>query len=347
MRILHLIYSFTTGGAETMLVDIANRQCKSNQVGLIVINNKYDTDLIDKLDMNIPVFLLHRKEGSRNPIKILHLNILIRRYKPDVIHCHNEGIIKLLFMCMIPVCRTIHSTGPLSINKISEKYNKLISISQSVDDDLIKRTGLRSIVVNNGIVFDAVRQKSFKKADGIFRIVQVSRIEFFHKGQDILIEAIHVLLEKGLDHVHVDFIGEGNSMENLKELVEKYHISDSISILGNKTREYIYSHLCDYDLFVQPSRFEGFGLTVVEAMAAKIPVLVSDIEGPMEIIDNGKYGFYFKNKDPEDCAAKIEKIINGDMKTDVATNYEYAKANYDISNTVNGYQKVYKQMIRK
>lgn len=54
-----------------------------------------------------------------------------------------------------------------------------------------------------------------------------------------------------------------------------------------KNQEWIYHNLCNFDLFIQPSRFEGFGLTVAEAIAAKVTVLVSNIQGPMEIIDDG------------------------------------------------------------
>ena len=53
--------------------------------------------------------------------------------------------------------------------------------------------------------------------------------------------------------------------------------------LVKQTQDYVAAHLTDYDLFVQPSRWEGFGLTVAEAMAAGVPVLVSEGQGPAEV----------------------------------------------------------------
>ena len=55
-------------------------------------------------------------------------------------------------------------------------------------------------------------------------------------------------------------------------LVQEYNLNSYISFLGSKDTHYIEQHLKDYDLLVQPSRIEGFGLTVAEAMAAKVPV---------------------------------------------------------------------------
>ena len=95
---------------------------------------------------------------------------------------------------------------------------------------------------------------------------------------------------------------------------------------------------------VQPSLYEGFGLTVVEAMAAKIPVLVSNIEGPMEIVKKGKFGYFFENGNVIDCANGIDKILDlsnaiNDKMLDSA--YLHAKHNFDIKTTAKIYLKKY------
>ena len=65
------------------------------------------------------------------------------------------------------------------------------------------------------------------------------------------------------------------------------------------------AHLTDYDLFVQPSRWEGFGLTVAEAMAAGVPVLVSEGQGPAEVTQGSRYGWLFANGDADDLQRQI------------------------------------------
>ena len=97
----------------------------------------------------------------------------------------------------------------------------------------------------------------------------------------------------------------------------------------------------NYQMLVQPSIFEGFGLTVVEGMAAKIPVLVSDIDGPMEIIDNGQYGFHFKNGDIDDCAKKIDLLLNEykseECKNKINDAFSHANENFNIIKTAKNY----------
>ena len=102
------------------------------------------------------------------------------------------------------------------------------------------------------------------------------------------------------------------------------------------------------ELFIQPSRYEGFGLTVAEAIAAKVPVLVSNIEGPLEIIDGGRLGMSFENKMVKDCAEKIKQfILNGRNDKQVEDAYQYVKSHYDVSVTARKYIEVYKSILKE
>ncbi|MBK9737018.1 MAG: glycosyltransferase family 4 protein [Saprospiraceae bacterium] len=138
-----------------------------------------------------------------------------------------------------------------------------------------------------------------------FKIVQVGRLEHEIKGQHILINALNILINKySVRNIHLDFIGEGSSLKYLMKLTDKLSVTKYVSFLGLCDREYIYTHLRDYNVLVQPSLFEGFGLTVVEALAAGIEVLVSDVDGPLEIIEKTGYGYIFKSGNAEDCGSK-------------------------------------------
>ena len=73
MRILHLIYSLNVGGAERMVITLANYQVQSNQVGLCIINNLYSQKLLNELDSRIQVFRINRKKASRNILDVFQL----------------------------------------------------------------------------------------------------------------------------------------------------------------------------------------------------------------------------------------------------------------------------------
>ena len=98
---------------------------------------------------------------------------------------------------------------------------------------------------------------------------------------------------------------------------------------------------------MQPSRFEGFGLTVAEAMAACVPVLVSKNEGPLEIIDYGKYGYEFENGDIHGCAEKIAMFLfkKNDL-TVVQKALQHVSERYNVETTVRQYLRLYEKMLR-
>ncbi len=123
----------------------------------------------------------------------------------------------------------------------------------------------------------------------------------------------------------------------LEKLTADLAVSDQVTFTGAKERPYIQEHLSDFDLLVQPSRYEGFGITVIEAMAAGIPVLVSNVDGPMEIIGEGKYGSYFTSGDETDCALKIKEIKEKSIKAEFRKHLEesrvYVNNTFSIKST--------------
>lgn len=338
------MFSLTIGGIETMLVDIVNRQCEKDEVDLIILNDYYDQKLLDSISPRVRVHLINRKRKTRSYWKVIQMNLLIWKIRPNIINTHNENIGKYIIYPPAPMCRTCHCPG--NMVEDHQKYKAIIAISKAVEKDMKERLGLSSIVIENGIDCKAFKT-SGKKNDDIFRVVQIGRLNGYVKGQNIMLKAFKKLMDYGIQNVHLDFIGEGADKGRMIGLAERLNITDHISILGAKDRQYLYEHLHEYDLLVQPSRFEGFGLTVAEAMAAKVPVLVSDIEGPMEIIDNGKYGFHFRNGNIEECAYYIKQIYQGKIRTNVNDNWQHIYENYDINTTVVNYEKLYHQIISK
>ena len=116
-------------------------------------------------------------------------------------------------------------------------------------------------------------------------------------------------------------------------------------------REDVYASLCEYDVLIQPSRYEGFGLTVAEGMAAGIPVVVSDIEGPMEIIRHGLYGYPFKSDDAAALTTALEEVI-ADVATErlerqLADARRYVVGEYDLHRASDKYLEVYAEVVNE
>ncbi|SJL29870.1 glycosyltransferase [Porphyromonas gingivalis] len=351
MKIVHCIYSFNVGGAETMLVDIVNEQVASHDVTLIIVNDSYSQILLDQIDRRVSIIRIKRKAGSLNPWSFIHLNYILYTGKYDIIHLHSPSLSRVLLGTM--KSKIVYTTHCLGVDiKDILRGGHVFAISESVRNDLLVRgQGIinadRIVVVPNGVRFDAIRSRIEYRSSHRFSIINVARLDSELKGQDILIRAIALLKNRGIEHLCVDFIGEGRSRELLENLSEDLDVSEQVRFLGLKDREYIYQHLCEYDLMCHPSRFEGFGLTVAEGMAAKLPVLVATGDGPYEIIGQGKYGFSFENGSVESCADMLQYIVEhyDEALQKVEQSYEHIETNYSLRKMVAEYFEEYQNAL--
>ena len=145
----------------------------------------------------------------------------------------------------------------------------------------------------------------------------------------------------------IDFIGNGKNEAELKNLTKNYHLENNINFLGFQSRTYVYDNLCHYDLYVQPSIFEGFGLTIAEAIAAKVPVITSDLEGPIEVIDGGHYGIPFQCGNASDLAEKIMLFYNKEITIDTEAAWNFAHENFDINAATQKYLDAYESLAHR
>lgn len=348
MKIVHIIFSLMNGGKENMLIDIVNEQSRmGHSLAIIIINKDVDNSILARIAKGVKVYRLNRLAGSRQPLlPLLRLYLLVQLFfRPAIIHAHDVSIGRIIKrFSSKKVVLTVHGPG---INIDSMKFfDRLYFISRSVKEDVEARSSLKGEVIYNGIYTAQIIKKKEFKVDPEFRIIHVKRLNHERKGQDILIKAAAKLIrEKGCSKIRVDFVGGGDSHDFLQQLIKEEGVEQEVRLLGNREREWIYKNLCNYHLFAHPSRFEGFGLTVAEAMAARLPVVASNIEGPAEILDKGKYGLLFENEDVNGLANKIEEVIkmyeDGSIREMIYKAHKHCHAHYDIRKTAETYCKQY------
>lgn len=344
MKVVHFVWSLRYGGIETMLVDIINQQVKSIEVCLVVVNDEIDNEIVNSIDNRCQIFYCNRIKGSRSILPFVRLNLYLWKLKADIYHFHSADIKKTLFFQSSINVRTVHNTH-FSDNDYKE-YKRLFAISQSVQKKL-KEIGLKSDLVYNGVVTNSIQSSQVQEQKNVLNFVQIGRLYMKHKGQHILLEAISKLIEKGHKNFKVTFIGDGPDKAELEKKAQILKIDEYVCWMSAKDRKYIYNHLCEYDTLIQPSLSEGFGLTVIEGMCAKIPVVVCDQEGPMEVTEDGKYAMLFKTGNSNDLASKMESIIKGEYDySNLEDARNYAKNKFDISNTVHQYLMYYKEMLK-
>lgn len=350
MRILNLLFSFTVGGTERLVTDVCNSLVKKdNDVHLFIVNDLVDDVMINRLDPNVHVVQYARPVGGDKIKILLDLARYVKKWKIDVIHCNALNTPELLAVAKlinptVKIIYTIHGMNQYcQLGKIKIIYRNLIcdrfiAISESVKADIIK-AGAKSdkiIVVYNAIDFNRINDKNVERRMFDKNNIVIGNIARFHpaiKGQDILYEAMGILIKK-YPTIKCYFAG-ASDQEHLKEYLAirkkaKNEYPNSVFFVGNVNDVALF--LNKVDVFVLPSRFEGFGLSLVEAMSMGIPCIASKIAGPEEVMEYGKRGCLFESGNAKKLADVIDFVIqNYSQEKKIAEeNSQYVKTKYNI-----------------
>ena len=321
MNILYLLFSFTTGGTERLVSDICNEMVtRGHNIHLYIVNDLTDQSMLDTLDPNIHVYLQKRPAGGGDKLgTLLKLARYIRDHKIEFVHCNSFSapellLLKPLYFPKTKIIHTIHGMGQYkTLGKAkcclrNLLCHRLIAISDSVKQDMLSY-GANPKKLRT--VYNAIDLTKFiplqKTLSDPIVIGNVARIMPEVKGQDILLEA----LSKLNWNFHCYFAGDADAahqkdLEALKQKASQLGIESKVTFLGNV--EDIPAFLAKLDLFVLPSRSEGFGISLIEAMAMGIPCIASDLEGPAEVLQNGKLGTLFTAGSSDDLAQKLAEV---------------------------------------
>lgn len=346
MTIVHVIFSFGVGGAENLLVDILNQQVARARVCLVVINRRYSSDLLRRVDPRVEVTCLNRAEGNKwNVWPLVQGGRRLRALRPDVLHCHDHDLMKLLWPWRARAVLTAHTVGVPTT--YLGQYRQVFAISEAVRQDLARRGHGTALTVLNGIDFDAFTKKTdyTVPADGV-RLVQVGRLLHAEKGQDVALRALHALVrEPGMAQTALTLVGEGPSQAYLQQLVQELGLERHVDFLGARDRPWVMANLSRFDVLLQPSYFEGFGLTVLEGLAAGLPVVATDTDGPAEILRDLPAGALFASGDSAALAQQVRLTVaryrRGQVAAAVAVSAQQAARRFSIQATADNYLRLY------
>ena len=339
MKICHIVWGLEVGGIETMLVNIANGQLqRGHSVNVLVINDMESTQIVSGFAPVVNIIRLRRHPGSKNPMPVFRLNFELMKLRADVVHFHGLNQPRLV---LSPLRKhsvtTLHTICHEEDIRYLSTNQHIAAISNNVASDLQQRTGRTSTLVLNGIDCSKISVRDDRPFGHPLRMVQVGRLNHAVKGQDIIIRAL-----AEVDGTTIDFIGDGPSRAELEQMARQLNVADRVRFLGSRTQAEVFSLLPQYDLLLQPSRIEGFGLTVAEAMAARVPVAVSDLDPLVEVVDNGRCGHIFTTDDSHSVADCIRRIAAEGYRLQMVSNAAQRVASlYSIDSTIDAYLSLY------
>jgi len=193
----------------------------------------------------------------------------------------------------------------------SLKQTNLVHTVSTHMENSVKKLGVTNTkVIPNGVDTLLFKPRNKKKLRTKYEIPNTKYVIISHSrltpknGLDILIRAIYNLTDK--KQILVLLVGGGEQEQELRELVISLKLTQQIKFLGYKNRRVTAELLSLSDLFVRPSREEGFGIAFIEAMASGLPVIGTSIGGITGIINNGETGLLVAKS----SSVLLEKMMN-------------------------------------
>lgn len=337
------MYSTKYGQFERYNVAFAKTATENNIIPVYIYNetpksNKYIEDL---KALHVELHVLNPNISFFSKLKMIRK--LIKQYKPSVVHTHfRSSVIRpVLFVSYLMRVRnrfnTFHCRIP--VNKLATKLSmkaihflstQLFSVSDAIRNQQIEmmnapshkietlRLGIdKKSFTNFSLTREQIRKKYNLPKTGLI----ICNVAFHHneKGIDVLLEAMKIVNTTLKEKVFLCQIGQelvkengeiGTSYTNfLKSKAADLDIQNEVFWLGrqNNVPEILHA----VDMYVHPSRDEGLGLILLEALLSKLPIITSNVGGMPEVVDNEK-GFLFKSEDTEDLANKLLLYINSE-----------------------------------
>ncbi len=291
-----------------------------------------------------------------------YINI-IKKEKPNIVHLHSSkaGFIGRI-VCKITSRKSIftpHGLSYLSFTGIKRIFffllevfvkpitNHVLTCSYSETTRMISELGYKQNKVSvflNSIPLTNKNISGRKKIDSSQQIKIGTIARLTHQKNPLLfIEIANAIIQK-YPNTEFSILGSGledHLMSDVINLIKKYNISDKIHILpwGNKNESMKY--LQQLDIFLLTSIFEGLPLSLLEAMANEIPVIVSKCDGCNDVVQNNENGFTCITKD--EFVEKIDFFINNPQASiQIGINgRKYVEEHHNISNTIHQLEEYY------
>jgi glycosyltransferase involved in cell wall biosynthesis len=329
VKILHVITTIDLGGAENHLFDLISEQCKlGHQVSVAYLKGDgywqkaYRQIAVECFSMEISRYYLI--------FKFLRLRKLISKINPDIVHCHMPPAelftrLALIGNSSIPLVTSKHNDEPFAkiafwrklASWTAARAHKIICISEAV----------------KAYVADWIPEVQRGKLKLIYYAVDVERFETASPAADINLQnnfvigtvarltkqkSLHTLIrafsefKKKVPEAKLVIVGIGELEQELRKLTEDLKVAESIVWAGKRSD--IPSVMKTFDVFALTSVYEGFGLVLLEAMAAGIPVIASNVSAIPEVLDCGNCGILFKAQDERDLCHALLQMQNRETR---------------------------------
>lgn len=326
IRILYVITSGILGGAQTHLCSLIEHLPSNFKVSIAMGEKGFLWEVFAQSDVK-----LHYIPSLVRPISplndlcaVYNLRQIILEIKPDLLALHSSkaGFLGRIVgkLCNIPVVFTAHgwsftdgiSPGKRAIyqyleRKVAKWTEKIICVSEYdrlLALDVMPAEAHKIVAIHNGISdLELQRKEDNKKSDGV-KCIMVARFSE-QKDHRLLLRALAELKMKNI-FIQTTLVGEGPLLTAAKEMAIRLGIEEQICFSG--TRFDIDQILEQHDIFILTSNWEGFPISILEAMRAGLPVIASDVGGVNEAVQDFITGYLIPRGDLHLLIQRLEAL---------------------------------------
>lgn len=351
-KILHVITLSSVGGAQSVVVNLANVQCNENEVYVLSSSSHEAWKMLDKRVHILTIKELQNKIQLKDIVVILRLIYYRLKLKADIIHLHSSkiGMFGRLVFPTRRIVYTVHGFDSMRIThrklffftRPLQNFCRFIVGVSKYDEDNMKEAGISNNVtfIYNGIadvskVVPSEQQKELLEHINEFKakynglIISIAR-DSYPKRIDLFLE----IAKQMQDYA---FVWIGNS--------QNYKKTDNVLLLGVIPNGSQLLRLAD--VFMLCSNYEGLPISILEALAFSKPIVSSAVGGVPEILD-GTNGFAIDNN-ATNFISSINKILeNNDTYQVFSINARNTYENrFNLDNMVNEYDKLYAKIVNQ
>ncbi|MFH0837165.1 MAG: glycosyltransferase family 4 protein [Candidatus Aenigmatarchaeota archaeon] len=355
-----LFYPYQLGGAERQFYEVASRLAKKHQVHVFTLNldNQPSEEILNNI--HIHRFGLKHSMKKRSLLALasffLKTPFFLKELKKfDIIHANQIAGLFSFFRYFIkkPFLLTIHDLywnqwkkyyrfpfyymgKAIELFYSKLYYSGIITVSEE-SARKIKKLGFKpnTYIIPNGIDFDHINKTKTKKSN---HLVYVGRLVNY-KNVDKIIQSMPAI-NKLFPKLELHIIGTGDQKPHLEKLANK--LNANVKFLGYVSEEEKFQELKSAQAFISMSSVEGFGISVLEAMASGTPVVIKTLPCYDEFCDSKNS---LRITEQELSKTIINLIKNKSLQKTLTANGLATAKQFDWNNVVKKLEKVYESLI--
>ena len=367
VRVLHLVFWLRPGGMEHGVVKIVNGLDPAVVSSAICSTTAANPQMRSVVRAHVPVLELTRREEGNDPRVLAGIYRVIRRYRPHVLHTHAwgtliEGLLAGRLARVPAIVHGEHGTLQLKPRQLRvqrwawARVDQLLSVSSRLAQRMSNEVGLpldRIRVIRNGVNLTRFRTAQPRPAptafgfpdDGSVVIGAVGRLVPVkdHAG---FIDAIAILRSRGRRAVAV-IAGDGPLRPELEARIARLGLQGVVRLLGHRAD--VETVLAGLDIFVQSSTSEGMSNTILEAMAAGLPVVTTAVGGADEMVVDRETGILVVPGSPLRLADAVDPLITANALREVMGNAARLRAHneFSLEGMIAAYQTFYCDLMQQ